>query len=55
MTNEDLLISLILNGLNTVNHAHILAHLEGSLCNFELDISQAVLTNNLKELLTKFI
>lgn len=42
------------DGLDTVDHTNVFAHLESSLSNLKLDVSQAVLTDDFKEILTKF-
>jgi len=54
MAHQDRLISLTLEGLDTVDHTDILAHLESSFGDFELDKLEAVLADDFEEALTEF-
>ena len=51
MPHKDVLLSLILDGLDGVDHPDVFAHLEGDLSRLELDILETLLSNNFVELL----
>ena len=49
MPHKDKLLTLVLDALNRVDHADVLAHLEGCLCNLELHKLQTLLSKGFKE------
>lgn len=54
MTHEDIFLSLMFYSLNWINHSDILAHLEGCFCKAELQVPEAMLSQDFKELILKF-
>lgn len=55
MANQDLFVSLLLEGLDRIDHADVLAHLEGGFCDVKLNIPQTVFADHFEEGLPKLV
>ena len=55
MANQDILLSLVLDRLDRVDHTHILTLLESNLSEFKFDELEALLAKHFEELLTEAI
>ena len=49
MAHQDKFLALMLDGLDRVDHAHILAHLEGGFCDRELHEFETLLSKGFEE------
>ena len=50
VANQNLFISLFLNCLYAINHAYVIAHLERSLCKFQIHVLESLFTYYLEKL-----